>query len=255
MSNVKAHAQDLAEQHESGELLVLPTVWDTWSATVAAEAGFSGLTIGSHPVADAIGSADGENMNFSEYLEVIKRIVDTVDLPVSADVESGYGLQAEELITRLLEAGAVGANIEDVVHTEGKRVRERQEHADYIAAARQAADDAGVDFVINGRTDAVKLGTAVYQDPLGEAVERVKLMEQAGARAVYPVGLSTAAEVSAVVEATSVPVNATAHPVDGHGVGHIQELKQLGVRRVTFGPLWQKWLGDVSAKHLSKWTD
>ena len=111
MSNVKAHAQDLAEQHESGELLVLPTVWDTWSATVAAEAGFSGLTIGSHPVADAIGSADGENMNFSEYLEVIKRIVDTVDLPVSADVEAGYGLQAEELITRLLEAGAVGAKV------------------------------------------------------------------------------------------------------------------------------------------------
>ena len=85
MSNVKAHAQDLAEQHESGELLVLPTVWDTWSATVAAEAGFSGLTIGSHPVADAIGSADGENMNFSEYLEVIKLIVNAVDLPVSAD--------------------------------------------------------------------------------------------------------------------------------------------------------------------------
>lgn len=255
MSNVQAHAQDLAEQHESGEVLVLPTVWDTWSAMVAAEAGFSGLTIGSHPVADAIGSADGENMNFSEYLGIIKRIVDAVDLPVSADVESGYGLRPEELITRLLEAGVAGANIEDVVHIEGNRVRDRREHADYIAAARQAADNAGVDFVINGRTDAVKLGTGVYQDPLGEAVERVKLMEQAGARAVYPVGLSSAKEVTAVVEATTVPVNATAHPVDGHGVGHIAELRELGVRRVTFGPLWQKWLGAVSADQLAKWTD
>ena len=255
MSNVKAHAQDLAEQHESGELIVLPTVWDTWSATVAAEAGFSGLTVGSHPVADAIGSADGENMNFAEYLEVVRRIVAAVDLPVSVDVESGYGLRPTELVNRLLEVGAAGANIEDVVHTEGKRVRGRQEHADYIAAARQTADDAGVDFVINGRTDAVKLGMEVYQDPLGEAVERVKLMEQAGARSVYPVGLSSVDQVSAVVDAVSIPVNATAHPVDGHGVGHVQELKNLGVRRVTFGPLWQKWLGKVSADQLSKWVD
>lgn len=255
MSNVKAQAQDLAEQHESGELLVLPTVWDTWSASVAAEAGFSGLTVGSHPVADAIGSADGENMNFAEYLEVIKRIVESVDIPVSADVESGYGLEPGELIDRLLEVGAVGANIEDVVHTEGKRVRERQEHADYIAAARQAADDAGIDFVINGRTDAIKLGMDVYQDPLGEAVERVKLMEQAGARAVYPVGASSMDQVTAIVEAVSVPVNVTAHPVDGHGAGDLQKLSELGVRRVTFGPTWQKWLGKVSAEQLAKWTD
>lgn len=255
MSNVKAHAQDLAEQHESGEVLILPTVWDTWSATVAVEAGFSGLTVGSHPVADAIGSADGENMNFAEYLEVIKRIAQAVDVPVSADVESGYGLEPSELINRLIDAGAVGANIEDVVHTEGKRVRERQEHHDYIAAARQAADSGGVDFVINGRTDAIKLGMEVFEDPLGEAVERIKLMEQAGARAVYPVGISSVDQISAVVEATTLPVNATAHPVEGHGVGGLQQLKELGVRRVTFGPLWQKWLGDVSAEQLAKWSD
>jgi len=255
MSNVHARAQDLAEQHESGELLVFPTVWDTWSTTVAAEAGFSGLTVGSHPVADAIGSADGENMNFGAYLEVIKRIVDTADLPISADVESGYGLAPKELIERLLEAGAVGANIEDVVHSEGKRVRERQEHADYIAGARQAADDAGVDFVINGRTDAVKLGQEMYRDPLDEAIARCQLMERAGARSVYPVGLSSIDQVSAVVQAVAVPVNVTAHPVDGHGAGDIQTLKELGVRRVTFGPLWQKWLGEVSAQLLSTWTD
>ena len=255
MSNVKAHAQDLAEQHESGELIVLPTVWDTWSATVAAEAGFSGLTVGSHPVADAVGSADGENMNFANYLEVVKCIIAAADLPVSVDVESGYGLRPTELVNRLLEAGAAGANIEDVVHTEGKRVRGRQEHADYIAAARQTADDAGVDFVINGRTDAVKLGYDVYQNPLEEAVERIKLMEQAGARAVYPVGLSSVDEINTVVQAVSIPVNATAHPVDGHGVGHVQRLREYGIRRVTFGPLWQKWLGDVSARQLAKWAE
>lgn len=253
MPNARAHAATLADQHESGDLLVLPTVWDTWSAGVAVEAGFGGLTVGSHPVADAIGSADGENMDFAEYLGVVKKIVDSVDVPVSVDVESGYGLTPEELISRLLDVGAVGANIEDVVHSEGKRVRDRREHSDYIAGARRAADDAGVSFVINGRTDAVKLGTDVFADPLEEAAERIALMEQAGARAVYPVGLSTADQVTRLVRAVSVPLNVTAHPVDGHGAGDAAALKGLGVRRVTFGPLWQKWLSGVSSEQLSKW--
>lgn len=253
MSNVGDLAKKLAEQHESGRTLVLPTVWDTWSARVAADAGFSGLTVGSHPVADAIGSADGENMDLTDYLGVVKKIVDAVEVPVSADVESGYGLDPGELIERLLSAGAVGANIEDVVHGEGKRVRDRQEHADYIAGARQAADEAGVPFVINGRTDAVKLGTDIFPDPLAEAAERIRLMERAGARAVYPVGLTTAEQVTQLVQAATVPVNATAHPVDGHGAGALSALTELGVRRITFGPLWQKWLTDVSMAQLSEW--
>ena len=253
MSDVAARATALAELHESGDLVVLPTVWDTWSACVAADAGFAGLTVGSHPVADAIGSADGENMDFTEYLRVVGRIAAAVEIPVSADVESGYGVAPGELISRLLEAGAVGANIEDVVHGEGKRVRDRQEHADYIAGARRAADEAGVPFVVNGRTDAVKLGTDVYADPLQEAEERIKLMEGAGARAVYPVGLSTADQVTRLVQAVSVPVNVTAHPVKGHGAGDLAALVSLGVRRVTFGPLWQMWLTEVSAEQLAVW--
>lgn len=253
MTNVDTRARELADRHESGEMLVLPTVWDTWSARVAVDAGFHGLTVGSHPVADAIGSADGENMDFSEYLDVVSRIADAVDVPVSADVESGYGLEPGELITRLLEAGAVGANIEDVVHGEGGRVRDRGEHADYIAGARRAADEAGVPFVINGRTDAVKLGTDVFSDPVGEAAERITLMEASGARSVYPVGLSTADQVTRLVGAVSVPLNVTAHPVKGHGAGDPAALKGLGVRRVTFGPLWQKWLGEVSAEQLGTW--
>ena len=254
MSDVIQRAQLLADAHESGATLVMPTVWDSWSADIAASSGFEFLTIGSHPVADAIGSADGEQMQISDYLAVAKRIISGVEAPVSVDVESGYGLEPRELIGRLLDAGAAGANIEDVVHSEGKRVRERQEHADYIAAARQTADEAGVPFVINGRTDALKLGTAEFADPLAEAVERVKLMEQAGARSVYPVALKNAEQVTALVSAVSVPVNVTAHPVDGHGAGDLAALTALGVRRVTFGPLWQKQLAEVSAAELAKWS-
>ncbi|NLE99094.1 MAG: isocitrate lyase/phosphoenolpyruvate mutase family protein [Propionibacterium sp.] len=253
MSKATELAKQLAEAHESGGTLVMPTVWDTWSARVAVDAGFESLTVGSHPVADAIGSADGENMDFWDYLAVVKHIVRTVDVPVSVDVESGYGLDPDDLIRRVIDVGAVGANIEDVVHSQGKRVRERKEHADYIAAARAAADEAGVQFVINGRTDAVKLGPKVYKDPLAEAAARMQMMEEAGARAVYPVGLTTADQVTRLVEAVKIPVNVTFHPVDGHGAGDLAALKQLGVRRVTFGPLWQKWLGEVSAKQLALW--
>ena len=253
MSKTEDRAKKLAEQHESGEVLVLPTVWDTWSAQMAVDAGFRGLTVGSHPVADAIGSADGENMDLTEYLGVVSRIVDSVEVPVSADVESGYGLDPGELIERLLSAGAVGANIEDVVHGEGKRVRDRQEHADYIAGARSAADEAGVPFVINGRTDAVRLGPNVFPDPLAEAAERIRSMERAGARAVYPVGLTTADQITQLVQAVSVPVNVTAHPVEGHGAGALSALTELGARRITFGPLWQKWLTEVSMAQLSEW--
>lgn len=253
MNDVTRLAQKFAEAHESGRNLVLPTVWDPWSARIAVEAGFEALTIGSHPVADATGHADGEQMDFADYLTSAQRIITSVELPVSVDVESGYGLKPAELIERLLEIGAVGANIEDVVHSEGKRVREATEHADYIAAARQAADEAGVSFVINGRTDAVKLGTNVFADPLAEAIKRVKLMEQAGARSVYPVGLKTAEEVTALVGAVQIPTNVTAHPVDGHGAGQLADLTALGVRRVTFGPLWQMWLAQRSAEQLASW--
>lgn len=253
MTDVRARAKELADRHGSGELVVLPTVWDTWSARVAVDAGAVGLTVGSHPVADAIGSADGENMEFADYLAVVARITASVEVPVSVDVESGYGLPPAELVARLLESGAAGANIEDVVHGEGKRVRDRQEHADYIAAARRAADDAGVEFVLNGRTDAVKLGTGTFEDPLAEAEERLKLMEDAGARAVYPVGLSTADQVSRLVQAVTIPLNVTAHPVNGHGAGDLATLRTLGVRRVSFGPLWQMWLGEVSAEKLADW--
>ncbi|MFJ5105886.1 MULTISPECIES: isocitrate lyase/PEP mutase family protein [unclassified Glutamicibacter] len=252
MTEISALAQNLAKQHASGELLVMPTVWDAFSANIAASAGFASLTVGSHPVADALGSEDGEKMDFADYLAAVQRITSSVDVPVSADVESGYGLDPKELFERVAAAGAVGVNIEDVLHREGGRVRERQEHADYINGVRQAADAAGIEFVINGRTDAVKLADK-FADPLGEAIERIKLMEQAGARSVYPVALANADQVAQAVRAVSIPVNVTAHPVNAHPAGDLGALRELGVRRVSFGPLWQMWLAEMSGKQLGAW--
>ena len=253
MSDVQKKAATFAQAHESGDLLVLPTVWDAWSARLAESAGFQGLTVGSHPVGDALGPGDGEAMNFNDYMRATTRIVTAVDLPVSVDVESGYGMAATELVQRVLETGAVGINIEDTVRRENGRMRDREEHAQYIADARAAADQAGVDLVINGRTDALIHGTTLFEDPLAEAVERIKLLEQAGARSVYPVGLPDGKSAAAVVAAVSVPVNVTAHPVDGAKAGSLAELRELGVRRISFGPLWQAALAETSRQQLADW--
>ena len=254
MADITDTARTFAAAHESGDLLVLPTVWDAWSARLAESAGFPGLTIGSHPVGDALGPGDGEAMDFADYMagDPIASS-DAVELPVSVDVESGYGLTPRELVERVLDAGAVGINVEDTVRRENGRMRERDEHADYIAGARQAADAAGVDLVINGRTDALVHGTALFEDPLAEAVARVALLEKAGARSVYPVGLPDGDAAKAVVAAVSVPVNVTAHPVNGAKAGSLEELRAIGVRRISFGPLWQAALAETSAEQLAAW--
>src|SRR5699024_11488062 len=122
--------------------VVLPTVWDAWSARAAVASGFGPLTVGSHPLSGSLGSGDGEQMSLDDALAGIARIARAVDVPVSADMESGYDTAPAELVERMLEAGAVGVNIEDTVHSQG-RLRGAQEHADYIAGIRAAADEAG----------------------------------------------------------------------------------------------------------------
>lgn len=252
MSDVKTKASELLRLHHTGEMLVLPTVWDAWSARAVVDAGCAALSIGSHPLADSRGQEDGEAMSLDDALEGIRRICSAVTVPVTADLESGYDTPAAELVDRVLEVGAVGINIEDTVHSEG-RVREVAEHADYIGALRQAADSAGVELVINARTDALVHGTDTFADPLAEAIIRVKACEEAGARCVYPVKIPDAAALAALMEATSLPVNVTAHPVDGAAAGSLQELRDAGVQRVTFGPLLQKALTRSIADLTGPW--
>src|SRR3984957_1261253 len=137
-------ATALLPLHQPGNPVILPTVWDAWSARGAADAGFAALTVGSHPVADSIGKPDNEGMSFDDLLGRVAQITAAVDVPVSVDIESGYRLPASRLIDGLLGAGAVGLNIEDTVHSEGKRLRSADEHAELVGALRAAADKAEV---------------------------------------------------------------------------------------------------------------
>ena len=135
-AELAARADALLALHTPGNPVILPTVWDAWSANLAVDAGFAALTAGSHPVADSVGKPDGEGMAFDDLLARAAQITAAVDVPVSVDIESGYGEPAQRLIDGLLGVGAVGFNIEDTVHREGKRLRSVQEHADLVGRLR-----------------------------------------------------------------------------------------------------------------------
>ncbi|MGW7353141.1 isocitrate lyase/PEP mutase family protein [Streptomyces sp. NPDC054784] len=244
-----ARAQRLRQLHAEHQPLVLPTVWDAWSARTAAAAGFPALTVGSHPLADSRGAADQEGQTFEEVLAAVRPIVAAVDVPVSVDLEAGYGQTPADLVAGLVAVGGVGLNVEDTVHSEGGRVRGTREHADYVAGLRAAADDAGVPVWINGRTDLF-LHAADPAALLDEAVERLRALEQAGADSVYPVRIQDDdALLTAVTGAVSVPVNSTAHPVKHD----LERFRRLGVGRVTYGPLLQLALTDAMTDMLGAW--
>ena len=251
--DIAERARTLLDLHHTGTTLVLPNVWDAWSAGVVAEAGFAALSIGSHPLADSRGQGDNEDMTLDDALDGVRRICAAVpDVPVTADMESGYATAPAELVERLLEAGAVGLNIEDTVHSEGGRMRSVSEHADYIGGLRQAADAAGVDLVINARTDAF-IKKDRFEDPLAEAITRLLACEEAGSRCSYPVGAPDAHSLQRILDALAGPVNVIANPRKGSAAGSLEDLQVMGVHRVTFGPLLQKELAPDLAALVAPW--
>jgi len=242
-------AARLRELHATTRPLVLPTVWDAWSAKVAAGVGFAALTVGSHPLADALGSEDGEHLELEQVFAAVRPIIASVGVPVSVDLESGYGHPPADLVAGLVEVGAAGLNIEDTVHREGGRMRSAEEHAAYVAGLREAADAAGVPLVINGRTDLFMRADDKHA-VLEEAIARLRLLVEAGADTVYPVRVQSHDDlVEAVCRAMTVPVNVTAHPVDDS----LAHLTALGVGRITFGPRLQAALTDYSRNIEARW--
>ncbi|MFL6156499.1 MAG: isocitrate lyase/phosphoenolpyruvate mutase family protein [Marmoricola sp.] len=248
-SRLAALADDLLALHVPGTPVVLPTVWDAWSAKVAVDAGFRALTVGSHPVADSIGRPDGEGMKFDELTTRVKQITDAVDVPVSVDIESGYKKSAKKLIAGLLEAGAVGLNIEDTVHSEDGRMRTEDEHAGVIKKLRKAADEAGVNVVINARTDVFKNRYGSDEARVDIAIERMLACAEAGASSLYPVGFHDEATLKRLCDGLPLPVNAIANPVDGD----LAMYARAGAGRISFGPLWQMGLAKTSAEWLARW--
>src|ERR1700712_74789 len=244
-----ARAEALLALHQPGNPVILPTVWDAWSAALAVDAGFAALTVGSHPVADSIGKEDGEGMAFEDLLTRVGQITDKVDVPISVDIESGYGLPAEELIAGLLRAGAVGLNIEDTVHKEDKRLRSSDEHAALVGALRAAADASGVHVVVNARTDLFIRQDGDEADRVDRAIARLKEAADAGADSLYPVGRHDDETTRRLTSELPLPVNAIAIPDKDDPAS----FGPLGVGRISFGPFFQRALTARANEILARW--
>ncbi|MFG2135540.1 isocitrate lyase/phosphoenolpyruvate mutase family protein [Streptomyces sp. NPDC048650] len=220
-------AETLRALHHGPDLpLILPGPWDAGSAKVFADAGFEALATPSAGIAAALGYEDGSTPA-DEMFAAVARIVRAVEVPVSADVEAGYGLSAKELVGRLADAGAVGCNLEDSDPVTGV-LYEPAAQADRLARVRAEAGEA---LVINARIDTFLRGV---EDP-EEAISRGLLYAEAGADCVYPI-LAPPSSLAEIAGAVGVPVNAVVTP-DGPTP---RELGALGASRVTFGPGLQR---------------
>jgi 2-methylisocitrate lyase-like PEP mutase family enzyme len=207
--------------HHGPEVLVLPNVWDIVSAPIFAEAGFEALATSSTAVAATLGYADGERTPRDEMFAAVSRVVSSVDVPVSADIEAGYGLDPDELVDRLLAAGAVGCNLEDTDPRSGA-LKDPRRHADWLHEVCVAAAD---DLVVNARVDVY-----LHRGATDEAVRRGRLYLEAGVDCVYPI-FAPADQLPTLVSGIGGPINVHDQP-DGPSLG---ELRGLGVARVSFG--------------------
>jgi 2-methylisocitrate lyase-like PEP mutase family enzyme len=231
-ADLKAHADQLRKLHHGGGMLVLPNVWDAASATTVAEAGFPAIATASAAISAMLGYPDGEGAPWQEMFAAAGRVARAVRVPVTVDAEAGYGMQARELVDRLLEIGAAGCNLEDTDHRAGGLV-DAGAQAERLAAIRAAADDAGVPIVINARTDTFlpQSGTPGHQR-VAEAIRRGRRYLEAGADCIYPIGVSDEGDIATLVADLPGPINANTRP----GGLDLARLRELGVARVSYGP-------------------
>jgi 2-methylisocitrate lyase-like PEP mutase family enzyme len=232
MTTTAARATELLALHTSPQILTLVNVWDVASAkAVASVEGTTALATASHGIAATYGYPDGEQIPVDLMLEMVGRIAAAVDLPVTADLESGYGDPAET-IRRAVGLGVVGANLED-------KMKPLAEATAAVAAALGAADAEGVaDFVLNARTDAfVRAGDQDRREVLKEAVLRGRAYLEAGAPVVFVPGLLDENEIETLVGAFGQGHLAL---IGAPGMPPASRLQQLGVARLSFGPYPQR---------------
>ncbi|GII80647.1 carboxyvinyl-carboxyphosphonate phosphorylmutase [Sphaerisporangium rufum] len=223
-------AAELRALHVPGRPLVLPNVWDAASARAVVAAGFPVVATGSAAIAPVLGYDDNEGTPAGLVLDAVARIARAVPVPVTADMERGYGLAPAELVERLAATGAAGLNLEDTDHRTGA-MADPAEQAAFLAEVRRAAGDAGVDLVINARVDSYLRHGGTPAEILADALDRGRRYLAAGADCVYPIGAAAAESIAALAAEMGGPVNVLFRP----GVPPLAELAELGVARISFG--------------------
>jgi 2-methylisocitrate lyase-like PEP mutase family enzyme len=227
---VAAQAEALRRMHQGPGVLVLPNAWDAASARTFEQAGFPAIATTSGGVAAALGYEDHEKAPVEEMLAAAARIVRAVTVPVTVDLEAGYGLAPEQMARKLVAMGAAGLNIEDSNHRRGGLFPAEQQ-AERLAAMKAALRSAcGADLVLNARVDTFVRRQGTPEEQFAEGLRRARLYREAGADCVYPIMLGDEAMIAAFVrEAGIVNVN-----VRRGGSLSVEKAAALGVRRLTY---------------------
>jgi 2-methylisocitrate lyase-like PEP mutase family enzyme len=226
-----AKAEIFRHQHLDKKLLILPNIWDTMGARLMEITGFPSVATASVSVAISNGFADGENIPFDQLLTVVRKISESVNLPVTVDMERGYAesiSQLKENIHLLIEHGAVGINLEDS-RPDHKSLCNTDEQCRKIEAVRETGVQTGVPIVINARTDCFFLKIT---DAFTQAVQRAMAYKSAGADCVYPILMNNYDEISQFISSVNMPVNV----VLLKPVSDLKRLEEIGVARVSVGP-------------------
>lgn len=216
--------------------LVLPNAWDAASARIIELAGAPAIATTSAGIAWALGRGDGQQLGREEMLDAVERIVQSVEVPVNADVESGYGTgstaDVTETVRALVGLGVAGINLEDSPGRGGSVLMDPAEHAARIEAACEAARAEGGDLVVNARIDVYVFGAGAPETRFDATVQRAQAYFAAGADCVFVPGVIDADTIGGLVHAIGGPLNVMAMP----GAPDVARLAALGVARVSVGP-------------------
>lgn len=216
-------------RHRVPSVLLLPNAWDALSARLFVAAGFEALATTSGGVAWALGYPDGEQAPWTEIVAATARIVRSAQVPVTADIETGYGATPAEVgahVAEIIQTGVVGINLEDGLHGP---IRSIEDAAARLRAAREAARREGVPIVLNARCDIYHLQHGEENTRFDATVERCTAYLAAGADCVYPFGLRDPATIAAFVKAIDAPINITGRA----GMPDAGAFERMGVARIT----------------------
>lgn len=227
-------ARKLLDLHHGPRILVFPNVWDVASARIVEDAGFPAIATSSAGVANSLGYPDGQQISRDEMLEVVGRIARAVSVPVTADMEAGYGETPEDLAqtaAALVETGAVGCNIEDCPKEGSGELFPIELQREKLRAMLAAGEKLGVHLVINARTDIYLEGIGDPATRLERTAERLNAYREAGAESLFAPGVKDAETIGKLVRAVKGPLNILASV----GALPVAELEKLGVARVSCG--------------------
>jgi len=231
-ATLKLKALHFVRLHKGPHILLLPNVWDAASARVFEAAGAKALGTTSAGIAFALGYPDGQRIPREEMMGAVRRVVRAVSIPVTADVEAGYGPSAEDVavtVRDVIDAGAVGLNLEDAASDVS--LFETSQQVERLQAARDAAAGCGVPIVINARTDVYWQGVGDHSGLFDEALRRLAAYRDAGASCLFVPGVRDVNTIARMARAVGAPLSVLAGP----GMPCARDLENVGVARLSLG--------------------